>query len=605
MSKKLFIIMFILILFIGCEKKNGTTGPIIDPPGAEARVQLAYESLENQFHFWFTSSFNNASDFDRLNFQVSNTLFKEALNLNPNNLTANFGAAITEILVAYSDTAINNAIKRWEKYINDVSLSKTLINTGLPSETNKLAPPINAIANNIVSIHKIALQDPPLISEVQKILRERLLPRINYALDRLTFIEKDTTFKFRVSGKMQGDPLLQPVYLYITEVFLTDALLQGAKVILEEFFMYRFDLPNYSQTSLINALSQNNTNFFVLASDGLTRAQNAKAAFNAMLNKTETGIRYLETISGYRNDAAIKIGNKGIKQADLDSLKFYLQKTRTSLTSPVSILLKSADSDGNDYTIQVFIGKFFDNPAQNPKSQYLPTYIVEPEGTRGVRLKFTANTYSEFNFPDPTFGGIFPGMTNENLKRILFIDEEFAYNLSGYAYDANYNYISNATIKIQTAIKTYTKQTDQWGYFRFLILDQNNVHYRIFINYGIGDIELGSSQPLIIKSKTYEWRSIYIPQPHSLTLTKYTNPLRIYLSWQPYGYYVIQRSTGVGSTPVDYDSTYYYINSYSDYNVSSGITYRYRVRTRVTSPYYYWELIPIVPLYSNIATITP
>ncbi len=604
-----FLAIMTVALWSGCSKSEGPTSATnpADTAAVSAHVQQAYGSMESEFDLWFNNKFHNATDFDRLNFQNANAAYKEALRLDPSNREANFGAGITEVLTAYADTEINSSVKRWESYINSHPFSGSLLNTGIPLATQPLSIPLLPTAINTFEMFAVALDDPPLISEIQATVRNRLLPRIDYAIARLAVVEQDSLFKFKVSGKMQGDSSLLPVYLYITEIYLTDAGLQAARMGLESFLMYSFDLPDYSQSSLVNALQQDNTSFLVLAPDGATRAQDAKNAFQTFLDKTTTGIHFLETFSGHRNDAAVKIGTGRLKQESIDSAKVYIQRARNSLAAPIDLVLKRADTEGNDYTIQVYLAEWFDNPPQNPKSQFFPAYTVSPSGTRGVVLKFSAQTYADFSFPDPTFHGLLPGMTNDRLKRILRIDQQFGFDWRGYAFFRSYQDISYATVKIQTALHTYTRLTDQFGSFRFVITDADYESFRLYIDYGNGDVELESADSMVITPKTKDYRRIDIPpRPQNLALSTVTSPLGVQLSWDPQypnSDYAIQRAIGSGTTPSDYDSAYFYQSGYVDYNVTSGTTYRYRLRTLIYfSPFSY---SPKDPLYSEIQDIVP
>jgi hypothetical protein len=602
-----FSLLFLLV--IGCNKETAT-GPE-DTTGAQAKTSQAYTSLEEQFTFWTNNTFTNASSYDRLNFQTANSLYKEAITLDPNNSEAQFGAAITELLVAYSDPQIKDIVKRWESSANSNSLSKALFNGGFPSSAGRLLPPMLTAAENSISLYKIAMTDPPLLSEMQAVLRDKLLPRIVYGIERLGRVEQDTAFRFRISGKMQGDPKLTPVNLYVTEIYMIDAVWQGIRFLLEEFLMYRYDMPDYTQASVVNALSQSNTDFFVLASDGLTRGQNAKSSLDAVFTKIQTGLTTLTTISGNRSDAVIKLGNIGLRQPDIDSLRSYLQQARNALTTPFTVHLTDWDSQGNSYTVQVFLGALFNNPPQNPKSAFFPPYTVTPSGTSGISLQFSANTYNEFVFPDPTFNGLFPGMTNDALKRILFIDEAYGYTLDGYAYTEGYYNPVTGTIKLQTASATYTTQTDQWGDFRLIITDASNVPYRLFLNTGSGDQELSGEASFTVRAKTHEWVNIILtPQPTNLVAVAFSNSARVQLSWLPTNYasYKVQRGVGNGSTPTDFDSSYAYGGQFTDYSVASGTTYTYRIRTWTPAqPYYsyYGQLRLKNPLFSSVVTITP
>lgn len=614
--KKLSYLLYLLLFFVGCTQNEETpTGPTTDPTGSALKSQQAYESLEIVFTQWANGTFNNASDFDALNFKTANTLYKEAINLDPNNKDAHLGAAITEILCVYSDTAVNRVVKQWESFGDSKSDNPNPLairNAGLLSSTSQMVVPVNEMAKNLLKIYSVAKVDPPLISDMQRIIRDAFLPRINYAIEQLGFVENADTFKFRVSGKMQGDSKLSDVYLYSTEFTITGAMLQGIKAMLEGFLVYKFDLADYKQATLVAALQQNSTSFFYLASDGTTRSQNAKTAINTMIDKMLTGITKLETISGHKSDAVIKIGNDGLKQADLDTAKKYLNKMKTSMNSAITIHLDNVGTDETPMDIQVYLGKFFDNPAQNPKSAFLPPYTVTASGTEDIQFKFNAETYADFNFPDPTFGGVFPGMTNENMKKLMEIDKEFGFRIY---FNMWWNYstpqIGPFTVKIVTATKTYSKMTDEWGFTRFIITDQNNVPYKVVVNKGTGDYELTAraSAQLMIKAKSemdHSFRYTIIPS----NFNAYSEYSQIRLEWNNYDFYWVRKATGATSTPIDYQ-TVYYQNNYWDGNVTNGITYRYQLRTSNNPEDYNmgygnnWEPLVLKDIqYSNIVTIT-
>ncbi len=614
--KKLFYFFYVLFFIVGCNKSEDTTptGPTTDPAGSSLKSQQAYESLEIVFMAWANGSFQNASDFDALNFKTANTLYKEAITLDPNNKDAHLGAAITEILCTYADTAVNRIVKQWESFGNsNLTLPPPPIkNAGLLSSTSQMVVPVNEMAKNLLKIYSIAKVDPPLISDMQRILRDAFLPRINYAIEQLAFVENADTFKFRVSGKMQGDTKLAAVYLYSTEIMFTDALLQGVKAMLEEFLVYKFELTDYKQQSLITALQQNSTSFFYLASDGTTHASNAKVSINAMIDKMLLGITKLETISGHQSDAAIKLGNDGLKQADLDTAKKYLNKMKTSMTGPIDVHIDNAGSDGNPMDIQVNIGKFFDNPVANPKASFLPAYTVIASGTEDINFKFTANTYAEFILPDPTFGGVFPGMTNDKMKMLLRIDEEFGFRVYFNTWWDYYNSQQQSfTVKVVTASKTYSKMTDNWGYAKIIIADQDNVPYKVFVNNGTSDYELNArpSAQLMVKAKSHMDHSFKMVIPPQ-NLAAYSEYSQIRLQWDNYDTYWVMKGTGANSTPVDYQKTNYQ-NNFWDNNVTNGITYRYQLRTSNNPEDYNmgyennWEPLVLKEIqYSNLVTIT-
>lgn len=613
--KKLLFLVYLVFFFVGCNQSDDPpTGSTTDPTASAQKSKQAYTELEDIFFIWAKGNFDNASDFDALNFGTANKSYKEAVALDPENKDAHVGAAITEILCTYADTAVNRVVKQWESFGNSNSNNFNQLaikNAGLLSSTSQMVVPINEMAKNLLKIYTVAKVDPPLISDMQRIVRDAFLPRINYAIDQLALVENIDSYTFKVSGKMRGDSKLDTVSLYSTEFMFTGALLQGVKSMLEGMLVYKFELADYKQASLVAALQQNSTSFFYLANDGTTHSQNAKASINSMIDKLLLGITKLESISGHKSDAVIKIGNDGLKQADLDTAKKYLNKMKTSMTSAITVHLDNVGTDETPMDIQVYLGKFFDNPVQNPKSAFLPPYTVTASGTEDIQFKFNANTYAEFNFPDATFGGVFPGMTNDNLKKLMQIDKEFGFRIY---FNTWWDYYSSTpgqyTVKIKTDTKTYSKVTDEWGFAKFVIIDQDNVPYTVLVNKGSGDEELTprASAQLMIKAKSemdHSFKRATAPQ----NLLAYSEYSQIRLEWGSYDSYWIMKGIGATSTPTDYQQTNYQ-NNFWDSNVTNGITYRYQLRTS-NNPQDYnmgygnnWEPLVLKNIqYSNLVTI--
>jgi hypothetical protein len=624
--KKLFILLLSLLVIQGCKKDNTNQPPTNDPTGSNVKEQQAYALMENEMVKAINGHYSNTAEFDQLQIQQVNTLFKDAVNLDPTNTNAQFGAAISEILAAYWDTTVNNVIKEFENSSFNKPLSGFMKNALIPTQASQMVVPVQNAAQEIAMLYKSALNDAPLISRVQAVLRDKLLPRVEYAIARLEVCEGNASFRYKISGKMQGDPNLDTVSIYRTEVFFTDAIIHGLRFMINSILIYKFDLPDYSQASLLQALQQNNTSFFYMNSDGKTRAATAESDMLSVLTKFKSGISDLETISGKKADAIIRIGGSGLKQADLDSVKKYLDKVITLFNSTVSVSLLNADSDGNNYTVNINLANFFNNLPVNPKSAFLPSYQVTASGKNDIQFKFTANTYSEFTFPDPTFAGLFSGMTNEILKRILLIDEQYGFGLYTYI-----DYISSSweggnmnsvKIKILSNSNSYEKYTDNYGECNFIFRDATLTPVNItgyFVDLGSGYVQYYPDSLLNIQivAKQSNWVEFIVFKPPMLNNpVKLTNPSRISLTWSVDGntsgnsYFVIQRKKAGESDFTNItspDSYYNYYNySYFDQSYTTGVLNQYRIMCYY-GPYYNSgnSLLTGTPTYSNIVSITP
>jgi hypothetical protein len=574
----------------GC--KGESTGPG-DGNGTGGDVSDAYKELESQMYLMATSSINTPSDLDKISFSKANQLYKEAVSASSNNAAANFGAGLSEILMIYADPNVNAMIKRWDSVSLGKSPSSSFLKFGIPSGTKDMAVPTQALARNMAKIVQAAVVNPPLIGEMQDLMRDHILPHIDYALARFAVVELDPNFEFKISGKMQGDLHLDSLMLDNTEVYIMDGVLRGIKAMVEQFLVYRFDLPAYTTQAVVQALQRDNTTFFYLASDGVARSKSVMADVTSMIGKFQSAINYLKSETDNQNDDIIKIaqpGASGIHAADLDTALVYLSKALNYLSTSQSITLTNADIDGNDYTIQVNIKNLYDNPPQNPKTAWFPAYSVDTSSSGKILWHWQGQDYASFNFPDPTFSGLFPGMTNTNLKRILHIDEAFAWKVTVEVYDY-FNPLPNSVsveLVINNTTYTHKKSVTYGSYgkdFIFYIMDNDNQSVQPIVRIEGSPISLDFSGPIQVDMGNSFFVSTNVrTAPQNITGTGYQTYAFLNLA---IGYsdlmdiYSIEKdSTGILFSVLGVVMS----SRYTDYNVVSGKTYHYRARLL---PYFY------------------
>lgn len=607
------LLVLLALTLVSCSEEDPIGNE--DPAASKTKSDQATALLETEMFNMINNNYNSLSDLDQINMSAANALFKEALTLDETNAQAQFGAAFTEFMMVYKDPDFNSLIKDMDSAFNEGnSLKKLLSPTLLPGGTAGMQVPISEAGSAVYAIMTLAMKDPPLISRVQQVFRDKLLPRLEYSAALFAKLEANNAFKFVISGKMQGDPEIEPVALYPAEIYVMDAMMHGLKFAVDAFLVYKFDIPNYEQATLVAALKQNSTNFFVLAADGSARAAAAKNDLNLIATKLLSGIVSLETLSGTKADAVIKIGNNGIKQRDLDTTKKYLNKFKDAITQDVTIHLKDADSEGNNYDIKINLGNFFTNPVQNPKASFFPAYTVEPRGTDDIDFYFNAQTYEEFTFPDPTFGGLFPGMTNNTLKRLLYIDEEFAYRLEGHVNFAG-GWFQDVQLKITAGSQTYVVDLHPYEDYQLLVRDATGTaveitRYSLLINGEEFEQKMvNPNDRFFIESQRHDWLEIRLPV-YPISLNGFAQGQNtIVLNWQgrpslPWADYNIYKKTGSGN--FELNASGFFSNQYQDFNVSPGVTYTYRVSNRINTEYYgYPALIAMDEVFSNQVTITP
>lgn len=611
--------ILLMIASYGCDQSPTATDKVstADSLTSVSKTQQAYTEMETQMYAASKLSINSSNDLDIITFAKANSLYKEAVTANPNNPEANFGAALTEIFGTYADPDIRDAVKRWENFTPNQNTSLQLLRFNIPTGTKDMTVPTAALARNLFKMMQLATTDPPTISQMQSLLNTKFLPRIDYAIARLAIVEQNQSYRMKITGKMMGDPNLSAVYLDLTEVYVMDAMVQGMKSLVEEFLVYQFDLPAYTTAAVVTAINQTNTTFFVLASDGKTHATNSKNAILGMIGKIRSGINFLKSVTGDQSNNIIKIqrGNQsGIQESDLDTVLTYLTRAENTLASTTSFTITNWGTDNRDYTVQVNLRQFFDNPPTNPKKDWLPAYTVDTTAHGDIQMHWQAQTYSTFIFPDPTLSGIFPGMTSDNLKKLLYIDESFAWQLSFYLYDNNVQtpYTSTSAQIVVNGI-TYLPNTTEISYswynyysktFRFYILENDGMSADAYAVINGLPVKLDLSRPLNVHLKNYDYLDANVSAaPQNISAGAQSSVVTLSLNTSDP--LIIERDgsgTGTGVFVV-IDSTQW-SSYYYDSKVTSGKTYRYRVRPYAASNYYYDYYAVRQNNYSNTVTVT-
>jgi hypothetical protein len=609
-----FILFSILMFLNGCkdEESNPSSNNNGNSSGS-GNVDDAYAELENQMFVMANSTINGPSDLDKISFVRANSLYKGALAGASGSAAANFGAGFTEIMMIYADPNINAMIKRWDSVSLGKSPAASFIKFGIPSGTKDMAVPTQALAKNMAKIVQVAVVNPPLIGEMQNLMRDNLLPHINYTLARFAVVETDTSFRFKISGKMQGDIQLDSLMLDNTEVYIMDGVLRGIKAMVEQFLVFRFDLTDYTTAAIVQALQPTNTTFFYRASDGVARSQSVLSDVTSMIGKFKGAINYLKSEAGTNQDYdIIKVGTSGprsVAEKDLDTALVYLDKALTYLTTPQTVTLTDADIDGNDYTIQVNITNLYNNPPQNPKTAWFPAYTIDTSASGSILWHWTNQTYASFTFPDPTFSGLFPGMTNTDLKRILHIDEAFAWRVFVTLYDNTSTLSAATTANLIINGRTYNPNRNLSAYngreVRFYIMDYDGYSVQVFalLNGTISQSLLLSGPVTVRLGKSTNINVNLEAAPQTITGTGYSYPYTyLYLQNYPNGQYRIERdTTGIPFSVIDSTTSY----SYYDYSVVRGKTYHYRAQL-IPYSYSYSDYVygTRTNNYTNTVTVT-
>ena len=455
-----------LTLFVySCESTDdgSPTGPIssaklsksdAQDPTSQRKAARAQAELERVLSDIYDA---DEIDLDRIDFSEADRLYREAIAADPSNTEAQFGAAITHLLVL----AINEDVRavqdslnaymgnegRGEIFLGSLDLVATTETAGrLPLMTAEMTQ--DAIAN------------PLKVSDFQQTISEEIIPAIDYSLERLQIVEGDLSFTFELTPKMQGDEYEESREIDLGEAYMIDAQLRLLKAVFQVAIAYNFDFDDngsyesFDDDSDENILRQmerldKTGPFMTLRAPDAMR--DAKASILAAIDKIEEGLGAIRVETDDQDDDLILAEDLDDLDDEIDlsdqgddvpaffreirTVNTALRKAREILEGTVEI---EADFDGDadtpKQTVVFDVGQFFDNPIADLRT-LLPyrTWHLDLLQNRNFADELVL-TDAEGNaledspplvFPDPSFGGVFSNIsTNQQLLDLFGINDK-------------------------------------------------------------------------------------------------------------------------------------------------------------------------------------
>ena len=386
MKRNIILIPFsaFLIITLGCEDE--VVDDMIDPEAAEAKSGEATTALEDEF-FTFISAVesNVVDDPSDIDFSISNALFKAALVLDPNNLDANFGAGLTELLIFSQEQEVQDVFDAWEAYLDtgspfvaDTSLGKSLGPWGLllpntPSRTPLQILDDKQTAYMYLSLFRMAVSDPPTFGDIQQVIEQFFLPRLDYALERFEIVDDHADYSFIISPKMQGDLAATPVEFDLTELFVLEAFVNIIRSFASVAVAYTVGPSAYDSAAVVEFLSQG-SGFLSLRNAGATQMGKAKETALTASLKLDAAVDFLRAETDDQSDDIITIQVGELTEADLDEIKLATADFRTDFENGIS-LTDDWNGDGSLTDLTFNFGALFDNPVSDFKS-LAPAYSV-------------------------------------------------------------------------------------------------------------------------------------------------------------------------------------------------------------------------------------
>jgi len=383
---------------------------------AEADVEKGKEALEEAMELLGEGDLNDEAAMQKA--KEANGLFKEALKKDPDNPEANLGAAITEAMLIGEDEEVKKALEDWLGSDEE----GPMMSSPLVPKSLKTSPKGILTGKAMSNFARAAVNDPPTVSELQKSIKDKVIPIVDYIIARFEVLENSswvsTTFEFKDGGAVEK------VEVDKTDVYAADATLQLLKSFLCNICAWDLDIVyedfenGDSAEAAIRKIIEKQSPYdkFLTLKDTpmLNSSGNSLDAFAAKL------LNAMNSLENESDDQEHDL----IPQPDTfdeswEKTKDAIGQLRAALDGQETIDFSDYDPEATDVPgLTINLAAFFyTNPIQDLRDKFIPAgiWIWEPE------VDFTEEDLDQDgetpDFNDPTFNGLLPGMTNKNLKK--------------------------------------------------------------------------------------------------------------------------------------------------------------------------------------------
>lgn len=416
------IIPLLLFGIMGCEKE-GTTDVQRDTKKAQERVVQANQSLMLGIAN-IVSNPNNPSSF---NLSSAYSLYTEALSYDPDNLDAHFGAALTSVLTLFSDSTLQSLGKIENPIVSvteSIQLSQQSVVALLTEGQFKR---VTQLLQGTATFNVHALLKPsgrtnkalakskanePMPSYYQNIIETKVLPVFTKAITHLQRITQNQNYVFLITPEMTGGQSHTTYRIDLTEIYLFQAVCQAITAYGSLFISYNIDYNSLSDVDVVQAWSTGSP-FLALRTNGTQHMKNVRTNVIGAAQSVKNGITFLMNEPPHQETDIIKYNPQQEQELlnEIESANHIIAQFSGPTTSPYG-------------TINLV--NLFDNPIQDFKTK-IPAYTVTAHfnvntGKYDAILTWQASTFSSWVFPDPTFNGVLPEMTDPQLKQLLEIN---------------------------------------------------------------------------------------------------------------------------------------------------------------------------------------
>jgi predicted small lipoprotein YifL len=385
------LMVFGFLISIGaCGKDGNNPAAPPDPDGARTEAQAGDQALANG------------------DFQDANTHYRNALAMDPANPQANVGVAVTEIYLLRSDPDVAGVIDNF----GALAPPQPGLESERAARDRRLTVRLGAAAgrsydplSNGRMVGRILLEgvnDPPTLSRIQQIIKLKVMPKLTYAEQRLSVVETYPDFVYRIPPAVTGEP--DTLEMDLGEIYALDAILNSVHGWLGVLVAYNFDTP-YEGVKADSLLAPG-TAFGTLHPDGAAQLSIARGRFLQSKLQLDAMIAFINTETDDQSDDVIP--QSALTEPGFVEFLDGFNQAHASLTQSIDVEVQ--DHSGGPMTIHLLLKNFFTSPIEDWKTK-LPEHTFDVNHEPVLAEPIT--------FPDPTFNGIFPDMTNADWQQLI------------------------------------------------------------------------------------------------------------------------------------------------------------------------------------------
>ncbi len=432
----------LLTFLVSC---GGDDDPVDETETCATLRAQAYDAMESELYKHLMQGAPDPEHPADVDFRTAWARYSDAFDCDGTNLEARFGLAVCDLLILSQDPDVIDAFDAWQDYLDlhtpfetDKSGGNPMLGLmAMPSNGAALNLPFDLVRNTALANVNALAAGEPQVAEVQRILKDVVLPRVEEALAMLGPVADSAGFQYMVSGRMQGDEYEIDREIDQTDVLALKAalrlLIAGIKVAVS----IEVQFASYDDVGLMDGLDQDTGHIGTLVDGGIAWMQSVPASITAAADDLALAIDKLEAETDNQNNDVIKVGPQDIDQADLDEIRDdHIPDIKQAFSAGGITYTEDWDGDRAtpDVPLHVDLHAFFNSPVEDFKD-LLPAYTLTAEARYSWNfdedifcpvVHWAADTFAQWQdqMPDPTIQGLLPDLdTGAELCNTFGMDE--------------------------------------------------------------------------------------------------------------------------------------------------------------------------------------